>query len=71
MQVLNGMVGMKKISIIIPVHNAITSGGGYITRAIDSVLNQKDFATEDIEILLMNDGSKDNSFEVIMRAIPC
>ncbi len=56
---------MKKISIIIPVHNAITSGGGYITRAIDSVLNQKDFATEDIEILLMNDGSKDNSLEVI------
>lgn len=56
---------MKKISIIIPVYNAMTSGGGYITRAVDSVLGQKDFSIDDIEILLINDGSKDNSLEVL------
>ena len=58
---------MKKISIIIPVYNAMTSGGGYITRAVDSVLNQKNFPIEDIEILLINDGSKDNSLEVLQE----
>ena len=58
---------MKKISIIIPVYNAMTAGGGFITRAVDSVLHQKDFAVEDIEILLINDGSKDNSLEVLQE----
>lgn len=58
---------MKKISIIIPVYNAMTSGGGYITRAVDSVLNQKNFPIEDVEMLLINDGSKDNSLGVLQK----
>lgn len=57
----------KKISVIIPVYNAMTSGGGYVTRCIDSVLNQKNFNIEDIEIIIINDGSKDNSLEVIQE----
>ena len=60
---------MKKISIIIPVYNAMTSGGGYIMRAVDSVLSQKDFPIDDIEILLINDGSKDNSLEVLKEVV--
>ena len=56
---------MKKISIIIPVYNAMTAGGGYINRCVDSVLNQKDFSMDDVEILLINDGSTDNSLEVL------
>lgn len=58
---------MKKISIIIPVYNAMTSGGGYINRCVDSVLHQKDFSVDDIEIILINDGSKDNSLEVLQE----
>lgn len=56
---------MKKISIIIPVYNAMTAGGGYINRCIDSVLNQKKFPIEDLEIILINDGSTDDSLEVL------
>lgn len=45
---------MKKISIIIPVYNV----EHYLSRCIDSVLNQ---SYTDFEILLINDGSTDNS----------
>lgn len=55
----------KKISVIIPVYNAMTSGGGYINRCVKSVLNQSNFPMEDIEVLLINDGSKDKSLEVL------
>ena len=58
---------MKKISIIIPVYNAMTAGGGYINRCVDSVLTQKDFPMKDVEILLINDGSKDNSLGVLQK----
>ena len=58
---------MKKISIIIPVYNAMTSGGGYINRCVDSVLNQKKFPINDVEIILINDGSKDESLEVLQE----
>lgn len=46
-----------KISIIIPVYNA----SAYICRCVRSALSQK---TSDMEILLINDGSTDNSLEV-------
>jgi glycosyltransferase involved in cell wall biosynthesis len=46
-----------QVSIIIPVYN----GAAYLNRCIDSVL-QNDF--KDIEILLLNDGSTDNSPEI-------
>lgn len=57
----------KKITVIIPVYNAMTSGGGYINRCIDSVLGQKDFPMKDVEILVINDGSTDNSLEVLRK----
>ena len=57
----------KKISVIIPVYNAMTSGGGYITRCVDSVLAQKDFPIKDLEIILLNDGSTDNSLEILNK----
>jgi glycosyltransferase involved in cell wall biosynthesis len=46
------------ISVIIPVYN----GEKYITEAINSVLRQN---YENIEILVINDGSTDNTLEVL------
>lgn len=57
----------KKVSVIIPVYNAMTSGGGYIQRCIESVLNQQNLDKEDVEIIVINDGSKDNSYEVLRQ----
>lgn len=45
---------MKKVSIIVPVYNEER----YLERCLDSILNQKH---KNIEILLINDGSDDNS----------
>ena len=44
-------------SIIVPVFNAEK----YLRRALESVINQK---FDDYEIILVNDGSKDNSLEI-------
>ncbi len=49
---------MIKISIIIPVYNAEK----YLKKCIDSVINQN---VESKEIILVNDGSIDNSQEII------
>lgn len=49
---------MPKISIIIPVYN----GEKYIGRCLDSVLNQ---TFDDVEVLAINDGSKDGSLDVL------
>ena len=46
---------MDKISIIVPVYNAQK----YLKKCIDSIINQ---TYKNIEILLINDGLKDNSF---------
>lgn len=54
---------MKKtslISIIIPVYNS----ENYISKALDSILAQN---YKDIEIILVNDGSTDNSLSVCRR----
>ncbi len=45
---------MKKISIVVPVYNVEK----YLKRCIDSLIRQ---TYENIEIVLVNDGSKDNS----------
>lgn len=52
-----------KLSIIIPIYNVEK----YLKRCIDSVLQQVDFDMKDdnIEIILINDGSPDNSQEII------
>ena len=46
---------MDKISIIVPVYNAQK----YLKKCINSTINQ---TYKNIKILLINDGSKDNSF---------
>ena len=48
---------MPKISLIVPVYNA----GKHLSRCIDSILAQK---FTDFELILVNDGSKDNSLEI-------
>lgn len=48
----------KLVSIIVPVHNA----GRFIEKTIESVLSQ---SYQNFELLLVNDGSTDNSVSVI------
>ena len=49
---------MNSISIIIPVYN----GSKFISRCLDSILNQ---TYKNTEVILINDGSTDNSLEII------
>ena len=49
---------MPKISVIIPVYNAQE----YLSECLDSVLSQ---TLSDIEIICINDGSTDNSLEIL------
>lgn len=49
---------MCKVSVIIPVYNA----KDFLHESIPSVLNQ---TLEDIELVCVNDGSKDNSLEIL------
>lgn len=48
---------MDKISIIVPVYNA----GNYLERCLESLIYQ---SYEHLEIILVNDGSTDNSLEI-------
>ena len=47
-----------KISVIVPVYNTEK----YLSKCLDSILNQ---TLKEIEIIVVNDGSKDNSQEII------
>jgi glycosyltransferase involved in cell wall biosynthesis len=51
---------MPKISVIIPLYNK----GFIISETLDSVLAQT-FA--DFEVVIVNDGSTDNSFEIVSQ----
>ena len=51
---------MCKISVIIPAYNAQE----YIQNAIESAKNQ---TLKDIEIILVDDGSTDDTFEICKR----
>lgn len=53
-------MNIPKISIIVPIYNAER----YINRSIDSLINQK---LKEIEIILVNDGSIDNSLEICKK----
>lgn len=48
---------MTKVSIIIPIYNAEE----YLEKCVESVLNQTE---KDIEVILVDDGSKDNSLKI-------
>ena len=48
------------ISVIVPVYNAAP----YLQECIDSLINQ---TKDNVEIVLVNDGSKDNSREIIQK----
>ena len=52
---------MKKISIIVPVYNVEK----YIKKCLDSLISQS--IIEYIKIILINDGSKDNSEKIILE----
>ncbi len=49
---------MKKVSIIVPVYNV----ENYLAKCLNSLVNQ---TLEDIEIIVVNDGSRDNSQQII------
>ena len=49
---------MNKVTVIVPVYNSEE----YIGRCLQSILNQ---TYNNFEILVVNDGSKDNSLKII------
>ena len=51
---------MTKLSVLIPVYN----GENYIKICLDSLLNQN-IPQNDYEILILNDGSTDNTSSII------
>ena len=51
---------MYKVSVIVPVYNSEK----YIKKCLDSLINQ---SLKDIEIILIDDGSTDNSLEIIKK----
>lgn len=55
---------MKKLSIIIPVYNVEK----YVGRCLESCLEQ-DLPKDEYEIIVVNDGTKDNSVQVIEKYI--
>lgn len=52
----------KKISIVVPVYNVEK----YLDKCLDSLVNQ---TLEDIEVIVVNDGTKDNSQLIIDRYV--
>ena len=53
---------MSKVSIIVPFYNV----EGYMEKCLDSLVNQ---TLDDIEIILVNDGSKDTSIDIAKKYI--
>lgn len=51
---------MQKISVIIPIYNV----SRYLRECLDSVINQ---SMRDLEIICVNDGSTDNSLEILQE----
>ncbi len=53
---------MKKISVIVPIYNAEK----YLEKCIESIMSQ---TYKDIELILVNDGSTDNSEKIINKYV--
>lgn len=53
---------MPKISVIIPIYNS----GKYLEKCLSSVMNQ---SFTDFEVIMINDGSKDNSSEICKKYV--
>ena len=51
---------MPKISVIVPVYNTAK----YVEKCLDSICNQK---LNDLELIIVNDGSEDNSEAIIKK----
>ena len=49
---------LQKVSVIMPIYNT----AAYLPKAIDSICNQ---TLKELQIILINDGSTDNSQEII------
>ena len=54
---------MRTLSILVPVYNTEK----YIKRCMDSMLLEE--IKNDIEVILVNDGSKDNSIKIMKENI--
>ncbi len=53
---------MAKVSIVVPIYNVER----YLRQCLDSIANQ---TLEDIEVICVNDGSKDSSLDIIMEYV--
>ena len=53
---------MKKVTVIVPVYNSEK----YISKCLDSILEQ---TCQDFEILVVNDGSKDDSLKILEQYV--
>ena len=53
---------MPKVSIIVPFYNV----ENYIEKCLETLVNQ---TLKDIEIILVNDGSKDRSIDIVKKFI--
>ena len=58
--VIKEVLYMKKVSVIVPVYNV----DKYLDKCLDSLVNQ---TLKDIEIIIVNDGSKDDSEKIIKK----
>ena len=58
----NIAINEPKISVIIPIYN----GGKYLNYSLKSIQNQ---IFKDLEIIIIDDNSKDNSLEIIQKYI--
>ena len=54
-----------KLSIVVPVYNVEQ----YVRKCILSIINQDDELFNDIELIIVNDGSKDKSVEQIQDLV--
>jgi len=53
----------EKISIIVPIYNS----AGFMSNLLDAIDAQKSISKWDLELILVDDGSRDNSYEKIIE----